>query len=111
MDIIYSSDKLRDFCNDGRKAQKKYGKKQAKLLRRRLDDLRAAPALATFRNLPGRCHELKGERAGQLALDLEGGDRLIFEPANNPIPRKEDGGLDWNQVTQARILGIGDYHD
>ncbi len=111
MDIMFSSNKLRDLCNDPKKAQKKYSNKQAKLLHRRLDDLRAASVLADFRNLPGKCHELRGDRAGQLALYLEGGDRPILEPADNPIPRKDDGGLDWSQVTMVRILEIGDYHD
>lgn len=111
MDILFSSDALRDICNDTKKAQKKYGKDQARKLRRRLDDLKAATRLEDFRSLPGNCHELKGNRKGQLAINLEGGDRLIFQPAQDPIPEKEDGGLDWKQVTSIRILEIEDYHE
>ena len=80
---MFSSDKLQALCNDSAKAQKKYSKKQAKLLRRRLDDLSAAPALDAFRYLPGKCHELKGDRAGQLALGLEGGDIIMTRPITN----------------------------
>jgi len=111
MDILFSSDKLRELCNDTKKLTKSYGSNQAKKLRRRLDDLQAAAILEDCRSLPGRCHELKGDRAGQLAMDLDGGFRLVFEPGENPMPRKEDGGLDWSRVTSVRILEIEDYHD
>jgi proteic killer suppression protein len=43
-------------------------------------------------------------------MDLHGGFRLIFEPADEPVPRKDDGGLDWTKVTVVRILEIKDYH-
>jgi proteic killer suppression protein len=86
---------------------------QAKKIRRRLDDLRAAPTLETLRppGFPGRCHELKGKRKGQLSLDLEHPYRLVFEPATNPAPTLADGGLDWAKVAAVRIIGIADTHD
>ncbi|MBI5098423.1 MAG: killer suppression protein [Nitrospirae bacterium] len=63
-------------------------------------------------NLPqARCHELKGNRKGQLSVDLDHPYRLIFEPANNPIPEKSDGGLEWNNVTKVRIIGMEDTHE
>lgn len=80
-------------------------------MQRRLDDLRAAANLEVMRTLPGRCHELTGDRAGQLSLDLDHPSRLIFIPANDPIPRKEDGGLDWSKVTEVKILAIEDTHE
>ena len=89
---------------------KTWGPIQAKKLRQRLDELRAASTLETMRNLPGRCHELLHDRAGQLSLDLEHPHRLIFEPANDPVPRKQDGGLNWTAVTAVRILGVVDTH-
>lgn len=63
-----------------------------------MDDLVAALTLEEFRNLPGRCHELHSDRAGQLSLDLDGPYRLIFEPADDPIPTKPDGGLEWSDL-------------
>jgi proteic killer suppression protein len=36
--------------------------------------------------------------------------RLIFEPYHDPIPIKEDGGIDLEQVTRIRVLSIEDYH-
>jgi plasmid maintenance system killer protein len=111
LEIIFASDKLRTDLNDSRSFQKQYGERGAKRLRQRLDDLRAASTLEVMRALPGRCHELTGNRSGQLALDIEGRYRLIFEPADEPLPQKNDGGLDWKNVTIVRILGVEDYHD
>ena len=111
MDIIFSSPKLERLCNDDRLARREWGAAQAKVLSRRLDDLEAARHLGVMRNLPGRLHELKGDMAGRLAMDLVGGDRLVLEPAHDPPPRKPDGGLDWDQVTAVRIVDVGDYHD
>jgi plasmid maintenance system killer protein len=109
--IVFSNRRLERLCNDGRLAQREWGKTQAEALGRRLDDLRAAQHLGVMRSLPGRLHELKGDLAGRLAMDLKGGDRLVFEPADDPPPLKPDGGLDWEQVTAIRIVDVGDYHD
>lgn len=76
----------------------------------RLYDLRAVPTLAGMRTLPGRCHELRGNRAGQLALDLDHPRRLIFQPAHSPVPRTRDGNLIWEQVTAVEIIEVEDYH-
>ena len=111
VDIVFDTERLEKQCSDLRKLTRKYGERQARVIRRRLDDLRAAASLEDFRSLPGRCHELKGDRKGQLALDLVGGDRLVFEPAENPPPAKPDGGLDWPSITSALIKGIEDYHE
>lgn len=111
MDIVFASGKLRDLLNDDKELKKRYGKDGAKYIRRRLDDLHAAENLEDMRSLPGRCHELKGDRQGQLALDLHKGYRLMFEPEHDPVPAKPDGGLDWKRVTAVRILSVEDYHD
>jgi proteic killer suppression protein len=77
-----------------------------------LKAFRIAENLEEIRFLPQvRCHELKGDRQGTLSVDLDHPYRLIFEPANDPIPRKPDGGLDWTQVTVIRILAVENYHD
>jgi proteic killer suppression protein len=43
-------------------------------------------------------------------LDLDGPYRLLFEPSQDPVPIKPDGGLDWSLVTAIRITGIDDTH-
>ena len=47
----------------------------------------------------------------QLSVDLDHPYRLIFTPAHDPVPRLEDGGLDWSQVTAITILGVEDTHE
>lgn len=64
-----------------------------------------------MRQLPGRCHELIGDRKGEISIDLDGPYRLIFEPADNPPPTNEDGGLDWKRVTAVVILAVEDTHE
>ncbi|NJO51352.1 MAG: killer suppression protein [Leptolyngbyaceae cyanobacterium RM2_2_4] len=111
MDIVSKSSKFASECNNQRLLEKRHGKDRAKRIKRRLDDLRAADVLDDMRSVPGRCHELLHDRAGQLSLDLDHPYRLIFEPADEPIPTKLDGGLDWTKVTAVRILGVEDTHE
>jgi proteic killer suppression protein len=112
VEVLFQDRKLEKICNDESRLARKYGVVRAKLLARRLDELGGAKNLEAMRGISqARCHELKGDRAGTLAVDLDHPYRLIFEPANNPIPRKADGGLNWMEVTTIRILAVEDYHD
>lgn len=111
MDIVFKNNKFEKECNNQRLLEKQHGKERAKRIRRRLDDLRAANVLEDMRNLPGRCHELLHDRSGQLSLDLDHPYRLIFESANEPIPTKPDGGIDWTKVTAVMILGVENTHE
>lgn len=111
MDILFGSSTLRKICTSGPEAVNVYGPEAAKQLRTRLDDMAAAPTLAVLDTLPqARCHELDGDRRGQFAVDLKHPYRLVFRPANNPVPLKPDAGLDWSKVTGITILEVGDYH-
>lgn len=111
MEIVFKNNKLKKECNDQGILQKKHGQKRAKRIRQRLDDLSAANVLEDMRNLPGRCHELSHDRAGQFSLDLDHPYRLIFEPGHEAIPTKSDGGIDWTKVNVIRIIGVEDTHD
>lgn len=108
MEISFDGNANRAF-NDFKRLVRLHNAQRAKLIRRRLDDLRAAPNLEVMRNLPGRCHELKADRQGQLSIDLDGPYRLIFRPAHDPAPRKADGGLDWTKVTAVFNHGGHEY--
>ena len=92
-------------------AGQEIGSRRAALIRRRLDELRAATSLQEIGYLPqARCHELKGNLAGALSVDLEHPYRLLFRPAHEPIPIKTSGGLDWTMVTAILILRVEDTH-
>jgi plasmid maintenance system killer protein len=111
VDILFENDSAAEEFNALKRLVRSHNVQRAKLIRRRLDDLRAAPTLETMRNLPGRCHELKGNRALQLSVDLDGPYRLILYPAHNPIPLKPDGGMDWNKVTAVTIKEVRNTHE
>ena len=110
MDILFRTAKICEQCTSAKDRVRTWGPEQAKKIGQRLDDLKAAANLGVMRGLPGRCHELKGERVGQLSLDLVQPYRLVFEAAEEKPPRKSDGGLDWDRVTVIRILGVEDTH-
>jgi plasmid maintenance system killer protein len=111
MVIVLEDRKFEKQCNNQPKLIQAQGALRAKKVRLRLDDLKAASTLEDMRNAPGRCHELHGNLADHLSLDLDHPYRLIFVPGLDPIPRKEDGGLDWTQVTVVKIVGIKDTHE
>jgi plasmid maintenance system killer protein len=112
VEIIFKDSKLEKVFNSQKDLIRSYGKERASRIRRRLDDLAAAPSLETLRPpFPGRCHELKADRKGQLSLDLGHPFRLLFEPCGDGILQKPDGGLDWNSVKAVRILEVEDTHD
>ena len=111
MDIVFPNIRLADEFNNTKQLTRKYGPDNARRIRRRLDDLRAASNLAEMHALfGGRLHPLTGDLAGQFALDLRHPQRLSFEPADEPLPLKSDGGLDWALVSAVRILRVEDYH-
>jgi proteic killer suppression protein len=111
MNISYSSNKLGKSVASLSVIKATYGTR-AKLVNQRKNELQAAPTLQTMRNIPAaNCHELSGNLNGKLAVDISGNHRIILEPNHDPLPLKEDGGLDWTQVTDITIVAIGeDYH-
>jgi len=108
--VLFGNNKLRKLCNSQELARKKWGPECSKRLRQRLDDIEAADCLADTANLPGRYHPLRENRAGQWSADLKHPLRLVFEPANDPIPEGPDGLLDPRRVTIVRILEVTDTH-
>jgi proteic killer suppression protein len=109
MEISFGNSKLQKLCEQSTKAQRELGADCAKKLRSRLADLMAAESVQDL--VAGRPHPLEGDRQGQFSLSLAGAKRLVFEPADEPMPVGEDGSIIWSKVTQVRIVFIGDYHD
>jgi len=109
--IIFKDEDLQLACTDPDLGIRRWGESQAKVIRRRLDELQAAETLDDMRYLRGAgCHELKGQRRGTLAVRVSQPYRLIFKPAECPAPRKPDGGLDWTKVKAIIVLEVVDYH-
>lgn len=111
MRVIFANERLKTELESDKAVRRRWGEPMPKRLRARLADLDASDSLETMRTLPGHVEELTGDRAGQLSLRLVGAYRLLFEVADDPIPRKSDGGLDWRAVRSVRVMGVEDYHD
>jgi plasmid maintenance system killer protein len=110
VEISYKSKQLEKKLTDPTKMAKAFGL-LARKVNQRLKDLTDADNLETMRAIQAaRCHELKGDRKGELAVDVSGNYRMVFEPNHDPVPRKDDGGLNWEEVTKIQINDIEDYH-
>lgn len=113
MEITFSSAKLKKQLNEGKAMVKVHGPRRAQKLRIVLASLRAAQNLGIFAppySPPNRCHELTGNLKGVLSIDLDHPYRLLFCPKNDPLPMREEGGLDWNRVTIIEIKGVENTH-
>lgn len=110
MKISYKDRKLQSLCESSRDADRKLGADSARKLRGRLADIDAAAHVDELPRL-GNPHPLTRDRKGQFSIALSGGKRLVFQPDHEPVPAKQDGGIDWAQVTSVTIVYIGDYHD
>ena len=109
MDISFESAKTEKLFGDHKKMIQGYGCEMANCLRRRLDDLIAAPNLAEMYNLPGRLHQYSEKKPEIWSLDLKHPQRLLFTPTE-PVPRLEDGGVNRTEVTKITICCIYDPH-
>ena len=79
MEIVYKDRKLGGLVKDVRNLSRVLGQKRATILLRRIDDMSAATGKQDLLALPGRYHELTGNRRGEWACDLDQPYRLIFK--------------------------------
>jgi proteic killer suppression protein len=110
VEVLFRNEQLQRSLSDLKMLQRRWGSDGAKKIALRLQQLAAATSLQDMRDLPGRCHELTGDRAHVLAVDLHRGYRLVFKPTANPAPCKDDGGLDWGAVDSVIVIDSVDYH-
>ncbi len=110
MEIAFKTSKLKKQLTNSKQLLKAFGN-MARKINQRVSDLEAAQSLQDMAYLPGaHCHELSGARKGQLSLKINANYRMIIKPDHNPVPCKDEGGLDWAKVNKIVILQIEDYH-
>ena len=79
MEIRFRTRKLKKQYANHQEAEKAYGKDVARKFILRVNIIKKARDIEELKRLPGlRCHELKGNRKGQWAVNLTGFYRLIF---------------------------------
>ncbi len=111
MEISFINAKLAKELADEQTILRKYGPDNGRRICLRLAQLISAENLEILRFLPQlRAHELAGDRAGQISVDVKHPRRLLLMPDHAQLPRKPDGGLDCKRVTRVKVLGIIDTH-
>jgi toxin HigB-1 len=108
--VDWADRKLRKAQMSDRDGQRLLGRERWSALKRRIRTLEAADTLADLRALPGNFHALGANRSGEWAANLSPNWRVVFEPAEDPLPALDDGGLDLAAVRHVRILRVEDYH-
>jgi len=91
--------------------KKTLGAIRSKKVFNRIKLLRMAMVLADLKNAPGHWEELSSDRKGQFSVRLDEPYRLIFIPAGDSDIYKDDGGFNWNKISEVEIVEIINYHD
>lgn len=111
MDIYYKNSTDSKLFNSKEKLRKKYGDKIAAKIAQRLTELHAVDNLSQISNLPpARLHELDHNRKNSYSVDLDEKLRLVFNPFEEPLPLKKDGGIDKEKITKIKIIEVVNYH-
>lgn len=98
MKITYKNNKIKKVCTNVSEAEKRHGLEMAEKIMLRIDQISAALSVEMMIQFRiGRCHQLKGNRKNQFAVDLVHPYRLVFEKKGTEI-----------QI--ANIIEIIDYH-
>jgi proteic killer suppression protein len=109
IDVEWSNRKLHRATRKDRDGQRLLGERWAPF-KRRLRTLEVADCLEDVLPAPGGFHPLTADKTGEWAAALSRNWRLVFEPADEPVPTLNDGGLDARNVRRVRILRVEDYH-
>lgn len=79
MIVKFRTGKLEKCYFTSKQAVREFGDVVGRKYIQRINIIKAAQSLDDLTQLPGlRCHPLKGDRAGQYAVNLTGFHRLIF---------------------------------
>lgn len=113
MDILFVDNRLRKLLNLEKRLRRRMSAKNRKMIENRMTELRASDTLEDMRHFPSaHCEELRHFADDHFfSVRIEYPQRIIFEPANDPIPLHPGGNVDWSRVTKIRILEVADYHD
>ena len=111
MEIRYKDKKIRDICENEKKAINRYNKIIAEKLIFSIEFLKNSKSLkdvADYNNF--RLHELKYERKGQFAIDLgkTTGYRLIIEPIT--VNEKNEV-ISYESINIVEIMEVSNHYE
>ncbi|MBR5400159.1 MAG: killer suppression protein HigA [Bacteroidales bacterium] len=110
MQVTYKTTELQRYAEDSKYSLRNLGTIKSNNYTKRIVALMSAQSLEDVRNLPGNYHELTGDRKGQWACSLDGNNRMVFTPHEDPIPTNPDGQYIWSEIKGVEIIEIVDYH-
>ena len=110
MKVSYKNKKLEKSLTKDVEIQKTYGT-NAKKVKQRIRYLQEADNLSILQTLPAlRLHPYKGDRKELWSIDIHKNWRILFKIDQDPIPEKDDGGIDLTEITYIKIMSIEDPH-
>ena len=111
MEIYFDSNSLKTCLEKSKKGRKKFGTETYEKIIMRLQEIRAIKNMTDLFKLPAlRLHQLKGQRKGQWAIDVDKNNRIAFYPLNNE-DQKIKGDIDFDDIVKISVVFVGDYHD
>ena len=112
MRVTFRRARLAKLCSSEKDLVRTLGTLMARRVMARLGELEAATTLEDVWSLPqARAPELRGDRHEQISLDLVHPQRLVVSVGDDPVPRRDDGGLEWMRITAVVVEEITDTHD
>lgn len=110
MKLSFKNNKLEQSLTIDKNIVKNYGN-NAKKIKQRMQELRAADHLSVIAKLPAlRLHPYKGNRLGEWSIDIHKNWRICFQIEDDPIPQLENGGVNLDEIFSIKILSIEDPH-
>lgn len=109
MEIQFKNGRLQNLIESEKELKRRYSTNLAKQVQIRMYQLKSSSNLEELFSVKGKWHPLKGNRKGQYAASLPDGERLVIKPSE-PVPYKEDGGIDTSKVDSIIVIAIENYH-
>lgn len=111
MEVFAKDTKMEKLISSDRELQKAYGAPTARIIQRRISELRALSNLQMATTLPQlKFHALSGNRKNQWAIKIDGNNRMILiEAHKNTCPPPNTS--DISHITAVTITELCiDYH-
>ena len=110
MKVQYKNKKVEELCENEKEAIKKLNKWVAEKLIFTIEFLKNANSLKDVNDfVPFRLHELKGNRKGQLAMDL--GRRLGYRLIIEPVMLNVAGIIFYEKINIVEVVEVSNHYE
>lgn len=111
MQLGYATRKLERLCTSSKELAKTFGAEVGRAVGVTIFALENFTSLETVpTDRPFRRHLLEGRRKGQWSVAVKNGVCICLAPDHDPVPKRDDGGVDLQSVTRVTVTYVGDYH-